>query len=348
MGKGKIIVPLALVIAAIIILAAVGVGRGPLAISGYDGIDATVSGIEHNYGTESPLAAQETIGVTTATLDFVSIQGDAFTPTGVRAELSQPQYIGEETEYFGELSHVDKVAKTNVTETWEVHIIKMTFSVTFKTTGAGLGPITGVTFWFELEENPYSVFTAADDAIAFIIEVYTTDPASINNLQLNDVEPAGGGKTIVTTTVETADIPDWILNSGYTGELTNFKRVKFPLKIIKMQPTNVALIRQVEGQVTVWLGVDVLLFGHWNVISPYREDIPPDLPDIPDLLGDLIAFLMQTAWIIGGFVIMVAVLYIAPGRWKAIGPVIFVAFLLYGLGFFDVFLEQLGIQSTTR
>ena len=339
MGKGKPII-IVLFIAALIVFVGLGLGRvRPFIISGYDGVTAKFVDIEHNYHTEIP---QVTIGVTTATLDFLPFDAAAFVPTGVRAELGQPQYIGQRDDYYRNISVVNHAAKTNVTEYWEAHVVDMIMSVTFKTTGTGLAPITDVVFWVELEENPYSVFTAADDAIAFILEVYTTQPATINNLQLNDVEPAAGGTTIDMTSLEKADIPDWILDSGYTGKITDLKRVKFPLKIIKMQPTNLALIRQVEGQVTFHLHIDVLLFGHWELLGQYKEYIPPDLPDETDLLGDLIAFLMQTGWIIGGFVIMVAVLYFAPGRYKVIGPVVFVVFLLIGLGVFDVLLGASG------
>jgi len=217
----------------------------------------------------------------------------------------------------------------------------MRMGVSVRTDGTGLATVKDVKFWIKLTENSYSVFQDADESAACILEVRTYDDAYESDSSLVDVKPMSTGYSFPLTTIATSPVPEWMVDSGYTGNLNNFKSVKFAVEVVEMTPSSFFLNLRNEVQAEWFIEIDVLLFGYWEVVSPYVE-FGGGGSDAPDLLAQLLAFLLQTSWIIGGFIIMVAVLYFAPGRYKVIGPVVFVVFLLMGLGVFEVFLGASG------
>lgn len=302
-------------------------------ISGYDGLTSTITGIDHSY---EDVNAQEQITATTASIDPILGVGTA-NPTGLRAELGQPEVTGQRLDWSDSNIQLDEDAGTNTTDIFEAHIIEMEMGVVIRTFGEGYLTIVDVTFWFDLKETSSSVFSTADESEAYIIFVETKEYATLEGDI--DVTPVSGGKELELTTVQKDEPPQWILDSGYTTDLKYFKHVQFPITCLEATPDSFFGWFRQEAQATIRLQVEVLLFGHWEVVQQYN---PIDPPPIPDLFKSLVAFLQDAAVVVGGFVGMVVILYVAPRKWKLLGPVLFVVVVLYTLGVFDSVLGALG------
>jgi len=318
----------------------VGTGFKPASsvpIMGYDGITSEFVDIEHGYTD-----ASESISITSASMRPKTVLDNGMisnllTPTGLRAELGQPSVIGSRLDWSDMIIVEDETTSTR--KTWEAHIIQAQMGVTIRTDGIGVATVNNVIFWIQLEENSYSVFTDATESIAFIIEVYTYDEATESNIDLIDVDPASGSYTIPPTTVETEPIPPWIAESGYTGNLQNFKKIKFPLKVLEATPGHILGWARTETQVTFHLQIDILLFGYWEVVSEFKKWIEPD---IPDLIADLLAFIIQFLGLIIGLVCTIVILWKVPDyRIKAVGIIVVWAIVGWQLGWLDMLLAGL-------
>lgn len=336
---------IAILIIAFVFIGAIGlphlVPRFETVISGYDGLEATMQDVTHGYTT-----AEESITPTTAQVDpFPASAVGALTDvTGVRAEIGQPEVIGQRQDYEKSINVLDEEEGTNTTKTWEARIVELEMGIVLRTCGAGWVAIEDVTFWIELKETTTSVFSNADESLAYIISVETIEPATLEGDI--DVSPASGGKEVEMTTIKTEEPPQWLIDSGYSGNLRYFTDVKFPIKVISATPAIAAgfigewLNLRTEAQATIRLEVEVLLFGYWEVVKEYN---PIEPPPYPDWLGDLIAWLEQSLIVVAGFAGMVIIIYVAPKRWKLLGPVVFVLALAYSLGWLDPLLGALGV-----
>ena len=337
MGRGKIII----VVLVLFMILGVFVGvmklmnPTPLVITAYDGPVASMSRIEDTYPDSGGVMVRS-VGVADALIypDVPDIF-DYGTPSGLKCEINaDPNVIEfEEIDTITRLD-VDVDAKTNTSENVAVQIVKGTMGIKVSTFSGGLADAYPTTFWIKLEENDFSVFQGVDDSYAAFLEVYTTDaPLIYGDI---DVVPSAGGVNIPMTPLgEQPPTPEWI--TRLYGGVENLRIVEFPIKVMRGHGA-FGLPLRTEAYVDFRIGFDVILFGYWEQVHDYREWDA----GIPDVWGDLMAFLLQTAWIFGGFVIMVGVLYFAPGRYKLIGPVVFVVFLMIGLGFFAEFLGASG------
>ena len=124
------------------------------------------------------------------------------------------------------------------------------------------------TLWIQVEENPFSVFSNADESIAYTINVYTLDKVTI----YNDIEvkPSAAAYDFPLTQVgEPSPIPQWVTESGFTDNVQYFEKVKFAVEVLRGHATWVG--DRVESTAEWEIGIDMLLLGEWKQVHPYRE-----------------------------------------------------------------------------
>ena len=319
----------------LILVVLVGGSLLPFMITGYDGIESTISRVDHKYPHY-----QEDVGLTSYGIDPHTpiIDGVVLDmQTGLRIEIGQPMQTETRMDWSDTIEVLDKEAETNTTTIWEAHIVYMEMSATISTYGSGVLTIEDVDFWIRLIENPYSYFTGADESEAYILAVTTLEKAGISGDI--DVDPTAGGRGLPLTPLSDAPVPQWILDSGYTGSLGKGKEVEFRLRCLDATPTY--FIWRTEASATFRLQVEVLLFGEWEVVQEY---IPWDWP-VPEFDWDaLITFLTLMAWIIVGFVATILIFRFVPDmkmKLLATGIVWAVLIGIYGISAINEWL-QLG------
>lgn len=315
---------------------------------GYDGVIATTLEVEHDYTILEEYNTGLAMGI-----DPYGEYGRDWSPleTGLRLSITSPQYLRNEDRTL------DPFVSGIITDTlgvmWEEttsqKVSKMTFemSMILSTYGSGFGAITDVTFWIQLSNNDFSVFTGADDVAISIINVYNMERPFISQTGTTiDFEPESSGADFPLHTVEGGSIgrfPDWAADSYNLDNLKTLSNIKFPLYVLEADPTTVSLIdwTRVECQVEFTLGIDVLVFGEWKELKPYRDVEPPD----PDLTWweQFLAFLgvgLETVYMI--LFVLIGIIGTALAFWKmkrlAIPAIIVlwagIVFLLWWLGVF--------------
>lgn len=309
----------ALAIAAICIIGAialVGINIGDLAMSGYDGIEATINRYEHNYGDiQAPNI--DGLGTGSSTFDPSVNLVAAFDPNGIHIDIQQPNILDstiiDQIEQTEEFTGDDGKTYDRI-RTWEVQRVKLEIGAHLFTTGFGDASMIDVNIWIKLVENPYTVFMEPDESEAYILNVYTSRPTETGGGVAAQVVPLAGGVDVEINPVRTAEIPQWILDSGYTTNLAGFKDVEFPIHIV-------AICRQVillwvgEAEVKMWFGVDVLLFGYWEQVKEHRE-LEREIPGLFDFLNDLLNIIMAP---LGFALVIVCVIGTVVVLWKAPG-----------------------------
>jgi hypothetical protein len=325
--------------ALVLILAAlVGVGLLPFMITGYDGIESTISRVDHGY-----IYYEEDVGLTGYGIDpYLPVIDGLAMPmqTGLRVEIGQPRQVETRTDWSDSISVLDKEAETNTTTIWEAHIVYMEMGATISTYGSGTLTIQNVEFWIRLIENPYSFFTGADESEAYILAVSMIDKAVISGDI--DVEPTAKGYGFPLTTLSDDPTPQWLLDSGYTGNLGRGKEVEFKLKCLDATPSHIAGMFRTEASATFRIQVEVLLFGEWEVVQEYIEW---DWPIPEDFIVQLISFLTLMAWVIVGFVATILIFRFVPDvklKLLATGIVWVVLLAIYGINAITVWLMGAG------
>lgn len=288
-----------LVLGAVAVIAVVLILGGfiPLAMHGYDGIESTVNRIEHPYGSQDPNIVG--LGTGSCTFDPSTAAGHFIDINGVHLTVQQPNILGYED--------FDDVVETEIievggkeyeqTKTWSVRRVSIEMGVHLWTTGTGLNAMENVKFWIRLQENDYSVFSEPDEAEAYIINVYTTRQTEVSGGAFSTVSPMGEGMDVEINTIRTETIPQWILDSGYTGQLENFKTIEFPVEIVKMQRHSIATVVISEADIKMYFGADVLLFGYWEQTKPYRE--------FEWTFADMLGQLLQVLFTLSGIIVVV-------------------------------------------
>ena len=307
-----------------------------LAMTGYDGIESTVNRVQHPYGEQE--ANIVGLGSGSCTFDPSTDALAAFDVNGIHITVQQPNILGYED--------FDDVVETEIievngeeyeqTKTWKVRRVSIEMFVHLWTTGTGFNAMTNTKFWIRLQENGYSVFSAPDEAEAYILNVYTTRQTTVTGGSFATVSPMGEGVDVEINTIRTETIPQWILDSGYTGQLESFKTIEFPVEIVNVQRSSAIGVVLSEADISMYFGADVLLFGYWEETKPYREGAW----DPPDLLGQLLQVLFTFSGIIVVVVAMVCTVIILikiQHPWVRAFAVIavwlgvFVIFLMIGL-----------------
>ena len=319
MGKGKII--LVVVILALVLMGGIGLltlNPAPL-IHGYDGPVAQIVDIDApDYGEGVNENYREVVTPTHAEvyLDIMDIL-DTLTPCGLRVEIMGAPNVGT-SEVIDEISRsvIDKEAKTNTTTMVQVQRIKCQMSVTVATYRGGLASTPGATFWIQVEENAYSIFSNADNNLAYVTAIFNAEvPQERGSMEYVGIAK---GYNFPPTTVSKHPMPQWVIDAGYqpTGEL--FEVVKFPIEIMSGVPTYEWLVRT-ESDVTFTIGIDVTLIGEWVQVKDWIDWELPEPDDIDIWL--IVLILLALVGVVGSVFIIVRL----GGRFHPILLLFFVA-----------------------
>ena len=318
MNKPTLIVA-GLVVVLILLFGGIGfltLSTGPM-IHGYDGPVATITEIEHIY----PSGINPVVEVTPAhasvypqTADFL----DLAVACGLRMEIqAAPNVINQEVIETLTRSVLDAEAKTNTTITVEVKKVHCDMTVTVSTYNGGLASCFDTTFWIQVEDNAYSIFTNADENLVYVPHIYTRDlPVERGSMEFI---PTSSGWTFPPTTVSTHEVPQWVRDSGYQPSGQLFEVVKFPIRILSGVPSYGWFVRT-ESSVTFDIGFDVILIGEWKQVHQYLEGDWPD-PDSEDPMWLIITILLSIVGVAGTVFIVVRL----GGRFHPILLLLFVA-----------------------
>jgi len=337
-----------LAIAALVVILVVMVGGvvlplmyKPLLIHGYDGPVAKIVDIDApDYGEGVNENYREVVNPTHAEVYLAGLEIlGPLAPCGLRMEIqAAPNVIEPETKVIDTLTRhvIDKVAGTNTTITVEVKRVRCDMTVAVLTYQGGLASCYGATFWIQVADNAHSVFTNADNNIVWIAHIYTREPA----VEQGSMEfiPTMGGSTFELTTVSKHPVPQWLIDSGYQPEGELFEVVKFPIQILSGCPSYSFPGVRTESSVEFDIGFDVILIGEWKEVHPYLEG---GLPDPPDLLGDLIAFLTLFFWVALGFIATILIFRFVPDmKMKLIATAVvwIVLLAIYGISAITVWM----------
>ena len=310
-------------------------GLLPFIIMGYDGPVAKVVEIDHIYDEGFGDAYwDEWVNPTDAAVYPTSHDIlDAITPTGLKIEIMAApnvlEYIPIET--INQTIKSDD-GKTETTKFWDIQKVKCSMSVTVETYMGGLADIFGdVVFWIQLDENPNSIFSDVDDSLVYFVNVYTRTAATKEG-GISYV-PKAGGFPFEYETVETKPVPQWFIDSGYSTSAAGQSSVKFPIKITSAVPLLAWNVRS-ESYVTFDIGIDIILVGHWEET---KDVLDWEWPELPDLLGDILAGILFFIYLIVGLVSTIVVFWKVPDtKVKIITVIIIWAVLAIPLGWYDI------------
>ena len=311
---------IALGIVALLIVVFVGGRMSSLVIHGYDGPVATIVDIDApDYGEGANENYRELVTDTHAHvyldgLDPIGI----FAPCGLRMEIqAAPNVISSEIIDTLTRNVIDTVAKTNTTTTVEVQRVRCDMQVHVTTYEGGLASCYGATVWIQVEENAYSIFSNADNNIAWIAHIYTRDAAT----EIGSMEfiPTSAGYTFPLTTVSKHTVPQWLRDSGYSASGELFEVVKFPIEILSGVPY-LGWITRHESSISFDIGFDVILVGEWKEVHPYLEGGWPDPTEL-DPTWLIITILLSIVGVAGSVLIVVRL----GGRFHPVLLFIFVA-----------------------
>ncbi len=250
---------------------------------GYDGVVATTLEVEHDYAT---LSNDFNLGSAMGIDPYLAAGGPD--PTGLRLDITSPQYVRNEDRILDPfVDIITDAAGVMWDQTTTQKVSLMTFEMTMILTTYGTGgmQINDVAFWIQLSNNDFSVFTGANDVAISVINVYNMERPYIAQTGASlDFVPESGGADFYLHDIEGSKIssfPDWAADSYNLENLQLLSNVKFQLYVLEAQPTIVSIIdwTRVECQVEFTLGIDVLVFGEWRELKPYRDIEPPD-PDL--------------------------------------------------------------------
>jgi len=334
MSKSRLIVVAAVIaIALLILVPSIGLFSG--LPHGYSGLVCESYGIEHDYETSSP-SWMNPDGVPVEYHRTTYYQGinppsylpfSAGNPTGIETQVTSPQYIRHEdldtiTVDVGE-PHDDGTGELvqDYTETF-VSIVTMEFTIFIETYPSYTDRATGddhaiynVKFWFHLYNNPHTVFQGADSSIVAILNLRTkSDGVEIlqKGKDLDFIPDAGGSDVELYTLGTGAKLPTGVSDYYNEENLRKFQDVKFAVLVKKAEPFGEqwSPTGRVDCSAKITFELEVLLFGEWERMRPYKEVVgPPVDKTIWEVLADLVdniwAALMAP---IGAIVVVVGVI----------------------------------------
>lgn len=319
-------------------------GRNPITIMGYDGPVAEIVDMEDGYGDIhyfQGIGFPTMRSVTTAaasvypsTPDLI----DLMVPSGLKMELqAAPNVISYEALDDIEIKEEDTAKEETTTHTIKQQIAKCDMSLTVTTYQGGLADAPTTTFWIQISENAYSVFTDSADGIAYILMAYTLEiPTKIGDI---DTTPSAKGFVFPLTSVETEESPAWV-RDYYTESIDEFRVVKFPLTVGRGHAT--VGIPRAESSMTFLIGIDILLLGYWKVVHAYLEW------EWPDFWGNLFDALIWAFWLIVGVIATVLLLIkVKEPRMKIVSILVLWAILAFPLGWWELIYQQFQIAKYT-
>ena len=307
-----------LVVVGIIILFVAPIG---FVISGYGGLESTVHSVEEEHDS-----VDSEIFPTIAHVN-------SYWTTDLNFELGQPQFRTTESTYFNEIEETKDNGDLLV-RTWEVRIAYFDLAATVRTAAPGFTQIADIDFWIELKQNDYNVFQDADEVKAYILEVVTVGAAEVSSTAHIEVSPVAGGFSFDMDPLQSEPIPSWMADSGYQESLSNLKNVRIKLTVLRAEPYYIPAIIRADQQATWRMEVRALVFGFWEVLSPYDPCIPGDVWEgwFP-WLDDIFLGLQLILGGILGLVITVAIVKMPlPPTVKLIGLAVawIVIFVIFG------------------
>ena len=330
MNRNTIILIASVIILSIVVMTALPF-LGLLAIHSYDSPVATIESVETGVSDSTLWTVEK--GLSSALIyPDTSDLWDAFSSCGLKFTIQSAPVVYGEAEKIDEIVEyvVDDSAKTNMTKTWEVHEIELRMGVTIETYQGGLQASPSAIFWIELENNDASIFSTADEQYAYFVQVYTNQPADIVGVITSYGEESGW--SFDRTAIGTDPVPQFVLDAGYTPAAEDCAHVKFPVELLSAAPTTIVATSRAESRITLHISIMVILFGMWERVVPYVEWVPPV---IPDLLGDLVAFLIPLIYLIIGFASTIVIFMKVPDvKIKIIAVVLVWAVLGIPLGWY--------------
>ena len=298
-------------------------------LSGYGGMTAEIINVRDGSNRyTAPIfdfVGQTRIGGTYAQVD--PLGGGIFQPdpTGIRMELSSRlRPIYEASKVLGNIEKpiLDDGGVQIGEERVTVKIVPMVMGITVRTYGVGDNPIIDIIFTVRIQENDFSYFGDADEAMAYIVAVYLIDPPQTTHDQNIQVSPSTGGAEPSSSTHGTNPVPAWINEAA--GEISynipsQASVVHSEFVVTKAVPNLAFLAPREENEATWNVGVDVLIFGKWSVEGELPDFDPKDAPNILDeffnSVGNLVGGITMSLVILGviAFAILVVVFIIMRG-----------------------------------
>lgn len=278
-------------------------------ISGYGGLTAKIDNLVWGY---DPDKTHQWIDyeVTDTFATVVPNSALGLGCTGLRCEIGQPQFRATEQTYYNEIEETldngDELKRT-----WEVRIAYFDMGITVRTYAGGLFDINDVSFFIEISENDFNVFQNADEVKAYILEIVTVKPIEISDLTLFEGFPAASGYSFDMDAIGIGSIPSWMADSGYQDVLSTLETVQFEINVIRARPYSLTPLIRAEQQGTWNLEIRALVFGFWEVLSPYDSWIPGEVWE--GFFPWLDEFILGLQLIIGaifGLIVTVAVMRI--------------------------------------
>lgn len=348
------------------LLIAIIVGMGFVGIAtlsvgmphGYDGVVANVHSVEHDYEDFTTISDPFYKGID----PVMTAYPVAESPTGLRASCNSPQYVG----------HVDRdpivtFEKTlvdgkemNETKTIQVSKVNFEMNIVIDTYGYGTHAIRDVTFWFELKNNPFSIFTGADEVAIAVLKVSTSEKPNIKQ-KGDDIDfmPADKGQqfSLYTAGDKLPAVPDWLAEDYIAENIAKLQNVRFKIDVLLADPAWQAVWfggYRVDCLVEFVLSIDVMLFGGWTDLKPWEEFDPRD-PDLTlweqfqlwleENAPGALSFIMLMAWVIVGFVATIVIFRFVPDiklKLIATGIVWAVLIAIFGINAITVWLGGAG------
>lgn len=307
----------------------------PFVVSGYGGLSSKLVGADYGFDPDktSPWVEYE-IADTYAVVKPVGLGYTAgIGATTLRCEIGQPQFRTTERTYFNEIEETLDNGD-NLKRTWEVRIAYFDMGVTVRTAGGGDWAISDVTFTIEVSENDFNVFQDADEVKAYILEVVTKEPPEISDVTLVEVVPSAGGYSFDMDPVGVDPIPSWMSDSGYQDVLSTLETIRFSVNVVRASPYRIPVLVRAEQQATWYLEIRSLVFGFWEVLSPYDDWVPGEVWEgFFPWLDDLFLGLQMIIGGIFGLIVTVAIVKfpIPPfGKVVILGIVWISVFVLFG------------------
>lgn len=336
-----------------------GVALYPFVVTGYDGITVRVNRVD------SPADTILTIGTQTVQSSWVEQYNtssavvypdtpdilDAFMSCGTHltvqavpgdAGYQTLEMVTNETLATIVEANPNDALKTNETITWVVQEVTMRFGLTVETYRGGLLQTPMTTYWLKLSQNDYSVFNDADRSKVFFMQVYSYEPGE--KVGVIEVDGEDQGFVFDMNSLGAGDIPQWILNSEYSGKydldtLQYLTDVEIPIVVREAAPTTIAGAIRQESKIDLHIEVRLLLFGQWVRTAPYVPWESADNPDPWQWLWDILGGIATLIMLGVGILLTIVVVIKVPNPYAKVLTVILIwVILAVPLGWYGLFL----------
>jgi len=343
---GAVII-IGIIIIAVFVPLLIGLLNPYAIVHGYDGPVATVHSVEQDYRGGDPSLFPNLIvyeGTTSAWVDPNTADVlDAVVPCGVKVTFQGAPvvYASEIIDNVTEVV-VDDVTKTNKTKTWVVQEVELRMGATVETYKGGIQDSPGATFWVQLTENEFSVFSGVTDSIGYFIEIVSHERSD----KTGSIEVLGEdqGYNYEIVPLEEVEVPQFIIDGGYTESAKYFNKVRFPIELVRAAPTTIIGAAREESRLDLHISIMVLLFGYWERTVKYIEWLGAEDPTGWAWLDDLLAGITKFLWLIVGVIgTIIVVMKVKNPRYVAVTLAILWSITLWQMGALDALLGAVGV-----